>query len=153
MNVAHMLFPPQARGHDTYREGVALGLVMASATWLWIAIIDAISGQPFFTAGALGGVVLFTVVHYTLNVTYGVVLLSAVHGAERTPSLIIAALVGVITLESAFAMLANLLSHTTLGGGAWITIFGGSVIATVLAAVQLSRTHPIATYVHRAEDE
>jgi hypothetical protein len=127
--------------------------MIATTTWLWVALVDAVAGRPFHTFSALGGVVIFTAMHYLLNITYGVVLLSAVHGAERAPSLIIAVLFGLVTLEGAFAMFTNILVEASLGAGGWIAIFGGSLIATALAIVLLSRTHPLAGYLRRAEEE
>jgi hypothetical protein len=101
----------------------------------------------------LGGLLGFTVMHYLLNVTYGMVLLSAVHGAERAPSLIIAAVFGVLTLEGAFAMFTNILVQQSLGNAAWVGIAGGSIIGTAVAIRLLSRTHPLLDYLRRAEDE
>ena len=102
---------------------------------------------------ALGGIVAFTAVHYLLNVTYGVVLLSAVHGAERSPSIIIGVIFGVITLETAFAMYTSILAQSSLGNTAWVGILGGSLIATAIAIALLARTHPLVDYVRRAEAE
>jgi hypothetical protein len=101
----------------------------------------------------LGGLLAFTVVHYLLNVTYGMVLLSAVHGAERAPSLIIAAMFGLVTFEGAFAMFTNLLVEYSVGSVAWVGIAGGSLIGTAVAITLLSRTHPLVEYLRRAEDE
>ena len=153
MNASYILSLQPTRRHGSLREGVRLGLIMASATWVWVALVDAVSGQPFHTFTALGGIVVFTVVHYLLNITYAVVILSAIHGAERAPSLIIAVIFGVVTLEGAIAMFTNLLVQATLGGTAWIGIFGGSLISTAIAMALLTRTHPLATYLHRAEEE
>jgi hypothetical protein len=130
-----------------------LGLLLATATWLWVALVDAGTGHPFHTFSMLGGVLIFTVVHYLLNVTYGITLLSAVHGAERAPSLIIAAIFGLVTFEGAFAMFTNILVEYSLGDTGWIAIFGGSLIATGLAILLLSRTHPLAARLRQAEEE
>jgi hypothetical protein len=145
--------PPGAGRHDTRREGIRLGLVLATTTWLWLVLVDAVMGQPFHTFGALGGAATFTAVHYLLNVVYGIVLLSAVHGAERTPSLMLAVVFGVLLFETAMAMLTIILAQRRLGSAAWVGVFGGSLIATALAGLLLARTHPLATYLHRAEEE
>ena len=139
--------------HDTRREGVRLGIIVATATWLWVVLVDVAMGQPFHTFGALGGVAVFTAVHYLLNIVYGIVLLSAVHGAERTPSLILAVVFGVLLFEVAMAMLTIILAQYWVGSAAWAGVFGGSLIATALAVHLLSRTHPLAAYLHRAEEE
>jgi hypothetical protein len=153
MTLPHILTWPTMDIHDSRREGIRLGLIVATATWLWLAVIDAAVGQPFHTFQALGGVVAFTAVHYALCVMYGLVLISVVHGAERAPSLVIALFFGVITLEGAFAMMTNLLATVALGSLAWLGVFGGSLIGTAVAMLLLSRTHPLATYLQRAEDE
>jgi hypothetical protein len=143
----------RAPAHDTRREGLRLGLITASATWLWVAIVDAVAGQPFHTFGALGGVVVFTSMHFLLHVAYATAVMAAVHGAARAPSLIIAVIFGVLTLEGAFAMMTTMLVQAALGGLAWLEIFGGSLIATALGLVLLTKSHPLAEYLRRAEAE
>lgn len=146
------LWPPSAV-HNTRSEGIRLGLIVGTVTWLWVALVDVTTGQPWHTFSVLGGVLLFTVVHYLLNVAYGMVLLSAVHGAERAPSLIIALTFGLLTLEGAFVMFTNILVESAVGSVGWAGIVGGSFIGTAVAITLLSRTHPLLQYLHRAEDE
>ena len=153
MNVATLVPWPRTVLHDTRREGVRLGVIVASATWLWLVAVDAAMRRPFHTFDALGGAAFFTAMHYLLNIVYGIVLLSAVHAAERSPSLILAALFGVLLFEVAMAMLTVVLADQVLGAAAWIGVFGGSLIATALALVLLKRGHPLGTYLHRAEAE
>src|SRR5690349_24372145 len=59
--------------HDTKREGVRLGLVIGTVTLLWVNVVDALLGQPFRTVSVLGGAGRFAVLHYLLNIVYGVV--------------------------------------------------------------------------------
>lgn len=146
------LWPP-ATVHNTRNEGIRLGLIVGTITWIWVALIDAMAGRPWHTFSMLGGVLAFTVVHYLLNVTYGMVLLSAVHSAERAPSLMFALMFGVLTLEGAFAMFTNILVETSVGSVAWAGIVGGSLIGTAVAFTLLSRTHPLLQYLRRAEEE
>jgi hypothetical protein len=153
MNVSSMAPWPRTARHDTRREGVRLGIILATTTWLWVMLVDAAVGRPFHTFGVLGGVVVFTAMHYLLNILYGIVLLSAVHGAERAPSLILAAVFGVLLFEVAMAMLTVILAQSPVGAAAWASVFGGSLIATALAARLLARTHPLGDYLHRAEVE
>jgi hypothetical protein len=153
VNASHILSLQPLRHQDSLREGVRLGLILATATWLWVVLVDAVSGQPFHTFSALGGIAAFTVGHYLLNITYAVVVVSAIHGAEGAPSLIIAVIFGVVMLEGAIAMITNLLAQAAVGDIAWVGIFGGSLIATGIAIVLLTRTHPLATYLHNAEEE
>ena len=54
--------------HDSLREGTALGIIVATSIWVWLLVVDAVAGQPFQTFAALGGITVFTLVHYLLNV-------------------------------------------------------------------------------------
>jgi len=139
--------------HDTRREGVALGLVIATAIWAWLALVDALAGEPFHTFATLGGVTVFTVVHYLLNVTYAVVIVAAIHGAVRTPSLMIALAFGFVMVQFVFAMLSAVFSNLGLGQLAWVRIFGGSLLGGALTFVILARKHPLAAQLRRAEEE
>ena len=137
--------------HNTLREGAALGIIVATGIWLWLAVVDALMGQPLQTFAALGGVTVFTVVHFLLNIVYGVVIVSAVHGAEREPSLALALVFGLVMLEIALAMLTVLLSQLGLGEVAWVRIFGGSLVGVAIALFGLSRRHPLAARVRHAD--
>jgi hypothetical protein len=139
--------------HDSLREGTALGITVATGIWVWLAAVDAVAGYPFQTFSLLGGITAFTIVHYLLNIAYGVVIISAVHGAAREPSLAIAVVFGVVTLEIAFAMLTVLLSNLGLGARAWVGIFGGSLVGTGLALFVLSRRHPLLAQVREADSQ
>jgi len=139
--------------HDSLREGVRLGLVVATSIWVWVAVIDAAVGEPFRTFTVLGGVALFTAMHYLLNLAYGVLLVAAIHGAAREPSLVIAVAFGFPMVEFVFALGTVLLSHLGLGELAWVRIFGGSLIGTAIAIVILARRHPLAAELRRAEEE
>ena len=142
----------RSTGHDA-NEGARLGAIVATSTWLWLAAVDAIAGQPFHTFSVLGGVVVFTVVHYLLNLAYGKVIVSAVHAAEREPAVMLAVVFGFLMFECAAAMMTVLLSHLGLGDLAWVRIFGGSVLGATIALFVVARDHPLAAQLHRAEVE
>ena len=131
------------RRRHSLREGVILGLVVATSIWLWIAIVDAIAGEPFRTFAVLGGIRLFTVLHYALCLAYGVAAVAVVHGAALEPSLMLGAAFAFFILEFGFAMLTVLLSQVGLGELAWVRILGGNVVGAVLTFVMLSRRHPL----------
>lgn len=137
--------------HDSLREGVGLGLVAATSTWAWLVVVDAVAGEPFRTFTVLGGIGLFTAMHYLLNLAYGVLIVSGIHGAAREPGLVIAVAFGFVIIEFGFAMLTVLLSHLGLGALAWVRIFGGSVIGAAIAIVILARGHPLAAELRQAE--
>ncbi|HTD69912.1 MAG TPA: hypothetical protein VK647_05625, partial [Gemmatimonadales bacterium] len=61
------------RSHSSLREGVILGLVVATGIWVWIALVDVIVGEPLRTFAVLGGVARFTTLHYVFCLVYGVV--------------------------------------------------------------------------------
>ena len=63
--------------HSSLWEGTRLGLVVATTIWLWLAGIDAVVGQPFRTFAVLGGIAQFTLLHYGLNVAYGIAIVRA----------------------------------------------------------------------------
>jgi len=105
------------------REGVILGLIVATSIWVWIAVVDAISGEPFRTFTVLGGIRLFTVLHYALCLAYGVAAVAVVHGAALEPSLMLGAALAFFILEFGFVMLTVLLSRSVWGSspgsGSW----------------------------------
>jgi hypothetical protein len=130
---------------------VRLGLVVATSTWVWLVVVDAAAGEPFRTFAVLGGIALFTAMHYLLNLAYGVAIVSAIHNAAREPSLIIALVFGLVIVEIGFAMVTVLLSHLGLGALAWVRILGGSLIGAAIATVILARGHPLAALLRQAE--
>jgi hypothetical protein len=140
-----------AGGHNSLQEGATLGIIVATSIWVWLVVVDAVAGRPFQTFAALGGITVFTVVHYLLNIVYGVVIVSAVHGAAREPSLALALVFGVVMLEIAIAMLTVLLSHLGLGELAWVRIFGGSLVGVATALFMVSRRHPLASQLRHAD--
>ncbi len=138
-------------GHDSLREGVRLGLVVATSTWAWLAVVDAIAGEPFRTFTVLGGIALFTALHYLLNLAYGVAFVSAIHGAVREPSLISVVAFGFVIVEVGFAMVTVLLLQLGLGELAWVRILGGSLIGAAIAVVIVARRHPLLALMREAD--
>src|SRR5690348_17698913 len=100
--------------HNSLREGARLGLVVATSIWVWLAVVDAVAGEPFRTFNVLGGIALFTAMHYLLNLAYGMVIFSAIHGAAREPSLVMTVAFGFPIVEFWFALVTVLLSHLGL---------------------------------------
>src|SRR5256714_15592241 len=125
------------------REGVLLGLVVASSTWLGLAVVDALAGQPFRTCAVLGGIASFTLLHYALCLAYGLAAVAVVQGAAREPSLLLGASFFFFILEFGFVMLTVILSHTGLGQLAWVRILGGNLVGAVITFVTLWRRHPL----------
>lgn len=148
--ILHLYVPYE--DHDILREGTRLGLIVATATWLWVALIDAVTGEAFRTPTMLGGIVAFTMVHIAFNLLYGVLLVSVIHGAAREPSLIMAALFGFVMVEIGFSMVAAVLSYF-LGVMAWVSIVGGSLIGAAIAFQLLALRHPLGALLRQAEAE
>ena len=144
-------FVSLAGDHDSVREGTTLGIIAATSIWVWLVVVDAVAGHPFQTFAALGGITAFTVVHYLLNIVYGLAIVAAVHGAAREPSLALALVFGVVMLEIAIAMLTVLLSHLGLGPLAWVRILGGSLVGVAMTLFVLSRRHPLAAQLRHAD--
>jgi hypothetical protein len=142
-----------SRPHGTLREGVTLGLVLATSTWAWLATVDALAGRPLHAFTALGGIALFTAAHYALNVVYGIVIVSALRAAEHEPSVVLGVVFGCLILGVAFAMATALLSNVGLGPLAWVEVFGGHLVGSVVAIAILARTHPLLQQVREAEQE
>ena len=132
------------------REGATLGLGVATSTWLWVAVVDAVAGEPFRTFTVLGGVAAFTVVHYLLNLIYGVVLVSGIRGTAREPTLMMAIVFGFLMVEFAFAFLSAVFSSLGLGNLAWLRLFAGSLVGALVAVAVLSRRHPLADQLRQA---
>lgn len=142
-----------AHPHSSLREGIALGVIVATTIWLWLAVVDGLAGQPFQTFHVLGGVAFFTVLHYALCIVYGVATLAVVHGAARTPSLLVFAAFCFFLLEFAFVMATVLLANVGLGQLAWVRILGGNVIGAVVTFAVLARRHPLLREFQQADRE
>jgi hypothetical protein len=138
---------------SSLREGARLGILVAAGIWVWLAVVDAVSGEPFRTFAVLGGIVPFTVAHCILNIAYGLVIVAAMRGAARAPSLIIAVLVGIVMLEIALTMGTVLLAETILGPLAWVRILGGSLFGTAIIIAVLARRYPLIAMLREAEHE
>lgn len=140
------------------REGVAAGLIGATAIAVWFGVLDAISGSLLATPIMLGAslatlfqgigstsdpaaFLLYTVAHYALFVGIGLVFAWVVTKAERAPS----ALIGFIGLFVAFQV--GWVGWTTvlaqsLGSIAWYQVFIANVIASAAMGYYMYRQHP-----------
>lgn len=154
MNASQLQSPSAAAPRRSRREGITLGLTLATATWLWVAAIDALTGRPFHTFDAFGGVLLFTLFHYILNIILGSVLVSVVRDAEHTPSAMFGLIFCGILFECGMGMFTNVVSTAAnLGDSAWVALFGGSLVSAAIAITFLLRRHPLGQYLERAETE
>ena len=141
----------RSANHNSVREGATLGLLVATSTWCWLALVDAVAGEPFRTFSVLGGIAAFTAMHYLLNVLYGVAIVSAIHGTSREPTLMMAVVFGFLMVEFAFAFVTAVFSNLGLGWLAWLRLFVGSLLGAVVAVAFLSRRHPLAAQLRQAK--
>jgi hypothetical protein len=141
------------KAHQALGEGARLGLLVASSIWIWLALVDALVGQPFHTFAVLGGVVTFTTLHFALNVAYGIAIVAVIHAGAREPRYLIAVWLGFFVIEFAFVMLTMLLSHAGLGELAWVRILGGNLVGATVGWSILLRTHPVRALLRDAEAE
>ena len=139
-----------SRQPSAVREGATLGLIVATTTWAWVVVIDAVAGDPFRTFAVLGGVLAFTVIHYLLNVLYGIAIVGVVHGTSREPTLMMALVFGFLMLEFGFAFVATVFSVLGLGDLAWLRLFVGSLVGALAAVLFLARRHPLMDRLRRA---
>src|SRR2546429_5234273 len=108
------------RRRHSLREGVILGLIVATSIWVWIAVVDAIAGEPFRTFTVLGGIRLFTVLHYALCLAYGVAAVAVGNGAALEPSLMLGPAFAFFILPFGFVMVMVLPPPISLGELAWV---------------------------------
>ena len=137
--------------HDTMREGVQLGMIVGAVTWLWLAGFDLFGGAPFRTFHLLGGVAGFTLVHFALCITYGLVIMSAVHGALKEPTLMFALIFSSILFYAAFGMVTAMFANGPLGQDAWGKFFAGNVVAGIVTYAFVNRGHSLSGLYHNAE--
>lgn len=137
--------------HNTFREGLSLGLIVGVATWLWVAAFDVLADAPFQTFQALSGVAGFTVIHFLLCISYGLTIMSAIHGSMKEPTIMFALIFCTILFQAAFVMLTAILVNVGVGDFAWGKFFVGNVMALVLTYVLIDRHHSLRSLLHAAE--
>jgi hypothetical protein len=93
--VVHRVLRAASIAFTQTHEGASLGILVATTTWTWIALVDLVVGDPLHTFSVLGGVGLYTLVHFALCIVYGIALTSMVRSALREPSLILAVVFGI----------------------------------------------------------
>jgi len=149
-----------AQGHNTVREGVVAGVLSATAIAIWLLVVDAVSGHPFFTPMVLGRgllhifgmraddtvfryVAVYTVFHYAAFALIGIIVTSIVHAARRTPAVLAGFLLTFVAFEIGFYGLAGILSvNSELQGLAWVQIMVANLIAAAVMLGFMWRRHP-----------
>lgn len=147
------------RQHNFVREGIFAGFIGATVIAVWFLIVDAVSGQPFYTPQVLGQglanvlgktmmdspvsqVIGYTIFHYAIFALIGIVLTVVIHQADRTPAVLAGLLILVVAFELGFYMLAALFAEGPLGKLAWYQIFIANLLAAVMMFWYLWKAHP-----------
>lgn len=143
------------------REGIFLGLSTAALVAVWMLVVDSVTSEPLFTAGALGSAMLlgaasssevvvdattvlgYTLYHGTIFTVIGLVTALIVSKAEEAPSVLVAGVLLFAVFEALTAGLVALVANYLLGTTAWWGLMGGNVLAAAWIAWHLSRRHPV----------
>jgi hypothetical protein len=141
------------------REGVRAGLLGATGIWIWLFIVDVITGRLLYTPGRIGrdllgiifpgvhtplwaDVLAFTLVHYALWALVGTLIVRAIAADARTPGVLLLVVFVLILLQLGFVGWTEILNETALRGSAWWAIFGGSLVGWLITGLYLRRHHP-----------
>lgn len=150
-----------AERHSSIREGIIAGILGATTIAIWFAIVDIVSGHPFYTPDLLGSglisvlgkppampdtiathVLAYTLFHYAAFALVGIIVASIVHQSARTPAVLAGFLVLFVMFELGAYGLAGLLTETRFGGMAWYQIFIANLLATVVMGWYMWARHP-----------
>ena len=153
---------PIAPAHSTIREGVIAGGLGALAVALWFLFVDAIAGRALHTPALLGALILrtpdpmaaadgpnrlilaalYTPIHFSLFVLFGVLVVFLIHRAKKQPSLLMLALILFAVFEGGFTGGVAMLEQTALGDLAWYQVAIGNLIAVIVMGWYVWRRHP-----------
>lgn len=147
------------REHNFVREGIFTGAVGATAIVVWFAIIDIVSGRPFYTPKLLGHAVIsvlgkampdtamtqvigYTIFHYVLFAILGIILVAIIHQSDRTPAILAGLLIMFVVLQLGFYALSAVLNESPLGDLAWYQIFIANLLAAASMGWLMWKRHP-----------
>lgn len=146
--------------------GTRAGLAAAAAVWVWLFLSDVVSRAPVGTAAVLGrgllgvqtldappgrapagaptwvAILVFTASLGALWVAAGVLVMRAVRGAPRTPSLLLLAITLGIYLQFAVVVIAAVLAAEDLGRRVWLNVVAGNVVGSATLWWYVVHTHP-----------
>ena len=134
------------------REGTVGGLLGAAAVAVWFLIIDTVQGEPLRTpqllavaflnsSPGLPAVLLYTFVHASVFITFGIVAAVLIAGAEREPMFVFA-LVILFTAFEVFAFGAIVIGATwVLDQLAGWTILVGNLLAAAAMLAYFLKGH------------
>jgi hypothetical protein len=140
------------------REGIAAGLIGATAVAVWFGILDLFQGNllatPIMLGTSLGSLFLngdtpstaaaflgYTLFHYAAFVVAGLGFSWVVNGAERVPSVVIG-LLGLIAVFEVWWVGGTYLLSKGFGELTWLQVFIANIIGAGTMAFYLWRQHP-----------
>lgn len=147
--------------HRIVREGLVAGLVGAGTVAVWFLAVDSAQGRPLFTPAALGSAIFlgasdlamvevnpwtvagYTVLHLVAFALVGLVAAAITVEAERTPALILGAVLLFVAFEAFFLGLLAVVAEFLLGPLAWWTIAVGNLLAVLAIGYYLWKKHPL----------
>jgi hypothetical protein len=145
---------------NTVREGLIAGFIGATSIAIWFLIVDTVAGRPFYTPtvlgigllsvfgprgdeGAVAQVIAYTIFHYGIFLSIGVLVSYVVHRAVQDDTVLAVALILFVALEVGFYGLVAVLSQSRqLGSLAWYQVLAGNLIAALTMGIYIWRTHP-----------
>ena len=147
-----------AGGTCRRHEGLGVGVIGATAVWMWLLVSDMHSRTPFSTPAFLGrgllsvdargahvsvlaGVIAFTIAHYALWIAVSALLMAAVRRAARTPSLLLGVILLLVLTQFLFVAITAILAQGRLGAAAWRDLMIGDVIGWGAVAWYVLRAH------------
>lgn len=157
------------RGHDLVIAGMVTGLIGAASVALWFLILDALTGEPFFTPAALGSLLFlgaasplevdvnvgviasYTLLHLAAFLLVGIALVWVADRLQRTPSLWLIGVLLFIMLEGLFIGTVGVLGEWVLGALGWWAVVVGNVIAVGAMGLWVWYTHPALRHQLRTE--
>lgn len=149
-----------AQEHSTVREGLVAGLLGGVLSAVWYLLADTMTGRPFQTFNALGGVFLrgdanpgareivpglvagFTALHLIAFIVVGIGLAAVVHLASRHLALRMGLWIGLVVAFFFVAGLTYMLTAATAERVPPWRIVLGALLGVVAMGWYLWRRHP-----------
>ncbi|HEU4564520.1 MAG TPA: hypothetical protein VFS05_07725 [Gemmatimonadaceae bacterium] len=139
-------------------EGLRAGLLAATVVWLWLFVVDALSGTPLRTHTFFGWAILtidgttpvptwakvltFTIFLALVWMLVGGFVASMVRRAPGQPTLLIFVAFIFTLLQLASVAAATALANLGLGRAAWTDFFVGELLGWATTLWYISRHHP-----------
>jgi hypothetical protein len=133
------------QGRELAARGATAGFVGGAVLALWFLFVDQVAGAPFRTPGMLGGVLfgsdameptagvigMFTVIHFTVFVAFGVALAWALAQLDRAPNLLFGLVAGFILFNGVFFFGAFVSGIDVVAELGWVEVLAGNLLAGI----------------------